>query len=65
MARVEVLKDVPNANVAEIKASFEDEGATVIVTAQGNDLSTLVAIFPDEPASDTAKTVLSKRAARS
>lgn len=65
MAHVETLKDVPSANVAAIKTSYEQEGATVIVVDQGGGLSTLVAIFPDDPTSGTAKTVLSQGVARS
>ena len=58
MSHTEVLKDVPNAKVAEIKSSFEQEGASVIVKDQGNGLSTLVATFPDPPVSETAKAAL-------
>lgn len=65
MAHVETLKDVPNAKVPAIQTSYEGEGATVIVVDQGSGLSTLVAIFPDDPTSGTAQTVLSQGVARS
>ena len=65
MAHIETLKDVPSAKVEAIKSSYEQEGATVIVVDQGGGLSTLVAIFPDEPTSDTAKNVMSQGTARS
>ena len=65
MAHVETMKDVPSAKVAAIKSSYEQEGATVIVVDQGGGLSTLVAIFPDNPTSNTAKTVQSQGTAGS
>lgn len=55
MPHIEVLTDVPDAKVAEIKASFEGEGASVDVVKQGNGLSKLFATFPDPPTSVTAK----------
>jgi hypothetical protein len=56
MSHIEMIKDVPNAKVAEVKASYQNEGATsVLVCDQGGGLSTVVATFPDPPASDTAQ----------
>ena len=55
MPRVEVMNDVPNERVAEVKASFEGEGASVEVRPQpGGVASTLVATFPDPPPAPTA-----------
>ncbi len=64
MARIEILKDVPNDQVAAIKASFEAEGANVTVSPQDAKLSTLIAIFPDKPTSVTATAALARGIAK-
>jgi hypothetical protein len=48
MARKEETKTVPNAQVKQVKKDFEDAGATVVVTDNGDGTSTLVATFPDQ-----------------
>jgi hypothetical protein len=50
MPRTDTIKNVPNAEVARMKAEAEELGATVTVTANGNDTSTVVATFPDSTA---------------
>ena len=47
MASREETKRVPNDQVQKVKKDFEDAGATVVVTDNGDGTSTLVATFPD------------------
>ena len=58
MAHIEMLKDVPDGKVAELKKSYEEEGATVVVFSQGGGKSTIIATFPDAPKSETAQTAV-------
>lgn len=46
MARVEVLTDVPDSDVDRIMGEFEEEGAQVTKTRQGDNW-TITATFPD------------------
>jgi hypothetical protein len=46
MARVEVLTDVPDSDVNRIVKEFEEDGAQVAKTRQGNNW-TITATFPD------------------
>ena len=46
--RVEVVKDVPDAKVAQVKAEFEAAGATVTTTKQPDGLWTVTATFDDD-----------------
>jgi hypothetical protein len=48
MARQETISNVPNSQVSRVKAEFEEVGATVVVTNNGDGTSTLVATFPDD-----------------
>ncbi len=41
----EVLTDIPDANIASVKAQFEAAGATVTVTKQPNGLWTVTAVY--------------------
>lgn len=47
MARSVTLTGVPNSDVADIKADYEHQGATVTVTDNGDGTSTVVAVWPD------------------
>jgi hypothetical protein len=60
MAHVETMKNVSNEEAERLKPIYEQEGATVIVVDQGGGLSTIIAIFPDEPTSATAKAALAQ-----
>lgn len=46
MARVEILTDVPDSDADRIVSEFEEEGAQVTKTRQG-DKWTITATFPD------------------
>ena len=61
--RVEVVKDVPDAKVAQVKAEFEAAGATVTTTRQPDGLWTVTATFDDDPI-QVAKTKFATKAAR-
>lgn len=43
--KTEVLTDIPDTDIAGVKAQFEAAGATVTVTQQPNGLWTLTAVF--------------------
>lgn len=47
MARQRTAQNVPNAEVAAQKAIWEGEGATVVVTDNGDGTSDVTATWPD------------------
>lgn len=48
MVQIQTIHQVPNDQVDRVKREFEREGASVMVTADGQDTSTIVATFPDQ-----------------
>lgn len=50
MVQTQTIHQVPNDQVPRIKAEFEAEGATVAVTPDGPNTSTIVATFPSSAA---------------
>jgi hypothetical protein len=57
MARTVTVTKVPNAEVAQAKAGYEHEGATVTVTPDGTDTSTIVAVWADAAGADGTASV--------
>jgi hypothetical protein len=53
--RVEVVKDVPDSDLARVKAEFEAAGATVTTQKQPNGLWTVTATFDDAGKAASAK----------
>lgn len=47
MPRQETIDRVPDSEVARVKAQFEADGATVVVTDNNDGTSTVVATFSD------------------
>ena len=59
MSHVEIMKDVPNAKVAQLVADFKAEGAlSVSVIPQGGGLSTIMTTWADAPLSEAAKSAV-------
>lgn len=59
MTHVEIMKDVPDAKVAQLVADYKAEGAlSVSVIPQGGGLSTIMTTWADAPLSESAKTVV-------
>jgi hypothetical protein len=52
MSHSVTVKNVPNAQVPQVKAGYEAEGATVTVSDNGDGTSNVTAVFPDSSASN-------------
>lgn len=50
MARQRTAQNEPDANVPGLKAIWEAEGATVVVTSNGDGTSNVTGTWPDAPA---------------
>jgi len=50
MVQTQTIHQVPNSQVPRVQAEFEAEGATVTVTPDGPNTSTIVAVFPSSAA---------------
>jgi|GEM_PF-6817821 len=49
MPQTETAQDVPNANVASLKAINEAQGGTVVVVDNGDGTSNVTTTWPDAP----------------
>ena len=47
MSHTEIVKNVPDDEVPQVKTDYESQGATVTVTSNGDKTSNVTATFPD------------------